>query len=224
MKKIEFNLDKLYEEAKDVLKNNWNGNFTIPSSSLYPHLWSWDSAFIALGNSYYDTKKAIKELEFLFDAQWKNGMVPHIVFDEKYDTYFPSPEFYDVQRSPDAPTKVKTSGMTQPAVHGIASYYVYANANDKNEGKDFLKRVFPKLIAFHDYLMTVRDPENSGAVTLMHPWESGLDNSPVWDDALDSLRITDLPKYQRKDLAGVSNTSERPDDATYNRFIFLLHT
>ena len=84
MKKMEFDLEKLYEEAKDVLKNNWNGNFTIPSSSLYPHLWSWDSAFIAIGNSYYDTKKAIKELEFLFDAQWKNGMIPHIVFDEKY--------------------------------------------------------------------------------------------------------------------------------------------
>lgn len=72
--------------------------------------------------------------------------------------------------------------------------------------------------------MTVRDPENSGAVTLMHPWESGLDNSPVWDDALHSLTLTDLPKYQRKDLAGVSNASERPDNATYNRFIFLLHT
>ena len=57
--------------------------------------------------------------------------------------------------------------MTQPPVHAIASYYVHANANDKEEAKAFLERIFPKLIAFHDYLVTVRDPENSGAITIM---------------------------------------------------------
>ena len=216
-------LDSLVDKARKILSQNWNGNFTIPSPSLYPHLWSWDSAFVAIGNSYYDIKRSMKELEFLFDAQWKNGMVPHIVFNEKATTYFPSPEFYDVQRSPDAPKHVKTSGMTQPPVHAIASYYVHANANDKDEVKAFLKRIFPKLIAFHDYLLTVRDPENSGAITIMHPWESGMDNSPIWDDALERLVITDLPDYERKDLANVSDPSERPDNVTYDKFIFLLH-
>ncbi|MFQ5941420.1 MAG: trehalase family glycosidase, partial [Nitrososphaerales archaeon] len=32
----------------------------------------------------------------------------------------------------------------------------------------------------------------------------------------------DLPRYERKDLAGVSDPSERPDAATYDKFIFLL--
>jgi hypothetical protein len=37
----------------------------------YPHQWSWDSGFIAIGNSYYHIEWAIEEIEFLFDAQWK---------------------------------------------------------------------------------------------------------------------------------------------------------
>ena len=57
--------------------------------SSYPHQWSWDAAFIAIGNSYFNTKNSMKELEFLFGAQWKNGIVPHIVFNKKEKTYFP---------------------------------------------------------------------------------------------------------------------------------------
>jgi hypothetical protein len=56
------------------------------SATLYPHQWSWDSCFIAIGNSYFDTDRSMKELEYLFDAQWKNGMIPHVVFNEKEKT------------------------------------------------------------------------------------------------------------------------------------------
>ncbi|MFQ5940360.1 MAG: glycoside hydrolase, partial [Nitrososphaerales archaeon] len=119
------NLEKILEGAKKVLEGNWTGKFTIPSSTLYPHVWSWDSAFIAIGNSYFNTEHAMKELEFLFDAQWKNGMVPHIVFNEKEKTYFPAADFYDITRSPNAPKHIGTSGMTQPPVHAIACYYIY---------------------------------------------------------------------------------------------------
>jgi hypothetical protein len=114
------NESELLESAKKVLDGNWTGNFTIPSGTLYPHQWSWDSCMIAIGNSYFDTDRSMKELEHLFDAQWKNGMIPHIVFNEKEKTYFPSPEYYDITRSPNAPNHVKTSGMTQPPVHALA--------------------------------------------------------------------------------------------------------
>ena len=77
----------------DYIKSNFSLKVKNPSPTLYPHQWSWDSAFIAFGNSYSSTEKAIKELEFLFDAQWTNGMVPHIVFNEKEKTYFPAETF-----------------------------------------------------------------------------------------------------------------------------------
>src|SRR5215831_1226930 len=177
-------LQQLLEDAKKILEGNWTGNFTIPASTLYPHQWSWDAAFIAIGNSYFNTKRAIKELEFSFDAQWKNGMVPHIVFNEKEKTYFPAADFYDITRSPNAPKQVGTSGMTQPPVHAIACYYIYKNADDKIKAKKF-----------HNYLLKYRDPERSGLVTIFHPWESGLDDSPVWDDALSRIKIQKILKF-----------------------------
>ena len=91
-------LDGLLNNARRILDKNWNGKFTIPSPTLYPHQWSWDSGFIAIGNSYHNTDRAIKEIEFLFSAQWKNGMIPHIVFNEKEKTYFPSADFYDMKK------------------------------------------------------------------------------------------------------------------------------
>ena len=54
-----------------------------------------------------------------------------------------------------------------------------------SEGKDalsstrtFLHDIYPRLLAWHRYLLTYRDPEESGLVTIYHPWESGTDNSP----------------------------------------------
>jgi glycogen debranching enzyme len=218
------NESELLESARKVLDGNWTGEFTIPSTGLYPHQWSWDAAMIAIGNSYFDTDRSIKELEHLFGGQWKNGMIPHIVFNEKEKTYFPSPEYYDVTRSPNAPKHVKTSGMTQPPVHALACFYIYHNSKDKAKTKEFLARVYPNLLNFHRYLMTERDPEKSGLVTIFHPWESGRDDSPIWDDALARVKITKMPKFQRLDIKAEGEAQERPSDDEYNKFIFLVDT
>ena len=49
------NEQELVESAKKVLDGNWTGEFTIPSGTLYPHQWSWDSCFIAIGNQIMPT-------------------------------------------------------------------------------------------------------------------------------------------------------------------------
>jgi glycogen debranching enzyme len=216
-------LGELFEGAKKVLEGNWNGKFTIPSATLYPHMWSWDSCFIAIGNSYFNSDRAMQELKYLFDAQWKNGMIPHIVFNEKEKTYFPSAEFYEIGRSPNAPKHIGTSGMTQPPVHAIACFYIYNNSKDKDKSKEFLKEVYPNLLGFHRYLMRERDPEKSGLVTLFHPWESGRDDSPVWDDALARITVKDLPKFERLDVIAVDGAIDTiPSDVEYNKFIYLI--
>ena len=216
-------IPELIESARRVLDNNWNGKFTIPSATLYPHQWSWDSCFIAIGNSYFNSDRAMKELENLFDAQWKNGMIPHIVFNEKEKTYFPTADFYEITRSPNAPKHIGTSGMTQPPMHAIACFYIYYNSNDKSQSKEFLTKVYPNLLRSHRYLMTERDPEKSGLVTIFHPWESGRDDSPAWDDALLRISITDLPIFKRLDVIAVDGAIDTiPSDAEYDEFIYLI--
>src|SRR3712207_7897840 len=57
----------------------------------------------------------------------------------------------------------------------------------------FLEANYPRLLAWHRYLATARDPEGSGLVTIYHPWESGTDNSPRWDSALENVVVGELP-------------------------------
>lgn len=221
-------LKNLLEACEKVLDHNWNGSFTIPSDTLYPHQWSWDAAFIAIGNSHVNTERAIKELEFLFGAQWKNGMVPHIVFNESEKTYFPAADFYDVTRSPNAPTNIGTSGMTQPPVHAMSCFYIYKNAKDQDSkavAVQFLDKILPKLMNFHRYLLTDRDPEESGLVTILHPWESGEDDSPIWDEPLSRINVvkTDLPLFKRLDIIAVNGAADTiPSDEEYDEFIYLI--
>ena len=162
-------------------------------------------------------------MEFLFDAQWQNGMVPHIVFNQKEKTYFPAADFYDITRSPYAPKHIGTLGMTQPPVHAIACYYIYKNAENKTKAKEFLRRIYPNLKRFHKYLLTERDPEKSGLVTIFHPWESGLDDSPVWDEALSKIKIQHPLKFERLDVIAVEGAKETiPSDDMYNKFIYII--
>ncbi|MGD9534848.1 MAG: hypothetical protein AB7V56_13905 [Candidatus Nitrosocosmicus sp.] len=218
-------LKLLLKKCEDVLEKNWTGSFTIPAGTLYPHQWSWDAAFIALGNSYGKTDKAIKEIRFLFDAQWKNGMVPHIVFNEREKTYFPAADFYEITRSENAPTHIGTSGMTQPPIHAISCYYIHKNSTDKRKTQEFLIEIVPKLMNFHRYLLTDRDPEGSGLVTILHPWESGEDDSPIWDKPLSNVTFakSELPEFKRLDLIAVDGAADTiPSNDEYDKFIFMI--
>ena len=53
----------LHVRAADVLEANWTGGSTVPSRGLYPHQWSWDSAFIAIGLRHLSPLRAQTELE-----------------------------------------------------------------------------------------------------------------------------------------------------------------
>ena len=215
--------DMLVRQAKAVLDFNWTGEYTQPGPRLYPHQWSWDSALIAIAYSRYDQERATRELRHLFEAQWGNGLLPQLVFNPRFTDYFPGPNFWHARESPDAPKHRKTSGVVQPPVHATAALCVYRNAQDEARAKAFLRYAFPKLKAWHDYLYRERDPQGEGLVYIRHPWESGMDNSPMWDGIMQRLhlRADQIPSYHRADTHAVS-ASDRPTSDAYDRFAFLV--
>ncbi len=206
--------------ARQVLRANWTGAYTKPSPSLYPHQWNWDSGFIAMGYAHYDQKRARRELASLFAQQWPNGMLPHIVFNpEALGHYFPEPDFWQV------PDGRPTSGITMPPLHATACRHIYAAAEDGDAAGDFLRFMYPKLMALHRYLHRERDPDGSGLVYIRHPWESGLDNSPAWDEPLKRIQVRKekLPAYERKDLEHGVPADQRPSDKDYDRYVHLVN-
>ncbi len=222
--------EDIIARAAEVLRENDMGGWTRASPTLYPHQWSWDSAFIAIGLAHLDTSRAAAEITSLLDHQWENGKIPHIVFNPKAppESYFPGPEHWaSAADSPDAPTgPAMTSGLCQPPVHAIAAMRILQVAEARGEGiaeaREFLDEAYPKLLAWHRYLATARDPEESGLVTIYHPWESGTDNSPRWTPALERVEVGEMPDYERPDLEHVPDPSERPTGEEYDRFIWLV--
>ena len=216
--------EKLVQQAQMVLDFNWTGEYTMPGPRLYPHQWSWDSGLIAIGYSRYDQERAMRELSHLFESQWRSGLLPQIVFNPLFSSeYFPGLEFWHAERSPDAPRDRKTSGVVQPPVHATAVLHVYQHAKDKAAAAGFLERAFPKLQAWHEYLHRERDPEEEGLVYIRHPWESGMVNSPMWDQIMEriQLRPDQIPQHRRADIHFVA-AGDRPLDAAYDRFAYLV--
>jgi len=222
------NPSDLAVQAAEVLRRNDMGGWTRASPTLYPHQWSWDTGFISIGLAHLDTGRAAGELTNLFTHQWRNGKVPHIVFnpDAPPDSYFPGAEHWSSAGAfPDAPPAPPyTSALCQPPTHALGALRVWELAGRDEEGlaRGFLRGIYPKLLAWHRYLATARDPEGSGLVTIYHPWESGTDNSPRWDAALEAVEVGDLPSYERQDLNHVDHPDERPTDEEYARFLWLV--
>ncbi|WP_084962488.1 amylo-alpha-1,6-glucosidase [Thermoactinospora rubra] len=172
----------LEREALSVLEANWTGVATVPAPGLYPHQWSFDSSLIAMGLARRLPERAKTELLSLLDGQWATGMVPHIVFHTP-EAYFPGPSVWRSQEQPDAPRGVLTSGLTAPPLHALAVWWLWRHSGDDG----FVRRVFPALAAQHRYLATARDLGGAGLAAIVHPWESGMDDSPAWDGALAAL-------------------------------------
>jgi hypothetical protein len=239
----------LITRAQAILRLNDTGEFTKPSPRQYPHQWNWDSAFIALGLAHFDLPRALIEVRSLLRAQWRDGMVPHIIYPTDASDYFPPPEFWQTDGLPHA-GNVPSSALTQPPIlatiinairntqhasrfthHATlaggsrqsheADYLPPASRHLPTDFHAFLREIFPRLLAWHRWLHTARDADGTGLPCLIHPWESGMDNSPLWADALDRITPRALPPFKRRDTIHVA-PDERPLAPDYERFVHLI--
>ncbi|MFW2405870.1 MAG: MGH1-like glycoside hydrolase domain-containing protein, partial [Gammaproteobacteria bacterium] len=202
------------DAAVAILRKNDRGGHTVPTDGLYPFQWSWDSAITALGWMRIDEERAWAEVETMFSGQWENGMVPHILFHGESGTYFPGPEVWGSGR------ELPSSAISQPAVWATTIRAMLERANNHSLATDKVVAILPKLIAYHDWWYRERDPDGTGFVCSYHPWESGMDNSPAWDEALMNVPPVDY-HYERRDLHLVES-EQRPTHEQYDRYLYLV--
>jgi glycogen debranching enzyme len=208
--------DSLLDRAVSVLRNNDAGSFTKPGPHQYPHQWNWDSALIALGLSHFDLPRAQTEIRSLLSGQWRDGMVPSVVYHSIPSDYFPPPEFWQIENSSSAPA-VPTTGITQPPLLATVVRLIHS----RSPIPDFVREVYPSLLRWHRWLHTDRDVDGSALACIIHPWESGTDDSPRWLRLFEGIRPEGLPEFRRGDTRYVEAT-ERPHRSEYERFIYLI--
>lgn len=205
----------LTETAIDILRENDRGTYTVPTKGLYPFQWNWDSCLTALGQRHFDEPRAWIEMETLFAHQWPCGMVPHIVFHQMDDGYFPGPDVWATGRP------VPTSGITQPAVAGFALKRLFERAADRPAAEARARALLPRVAAWHRWFYRTRDPRGEGLVAILHPWEAGRDNSVDWDAPFARVPHEGIAPYTRRDTQH-ANPEHRPTKEQYDRYIWLV--
>jgi len=181
--------EDLIDEAKKVLYGNlrtgyskWakeNYKYICPSYPHYPHQWFWDSCFHAIVLSHFDIELAKNEIRSLLKVQKDNGFIPHVIYWRATKFRRPlagigamlesSPSFFP-----------KTTALIQPPLIAQSVESIYK----KDKNLNFLLEVVPKLKKYYTWLSEKRDPDQDGLISIIAPYESGLDQSPSYDPIL----------------------------------------
>jgi hypothetical protein len=136
---------------------------TVPSAGAYPHQWLWDSCFhVVCWADLGRPDAALAELAALFAHQADDGFVAHMTYWSEPDT----PVGFWGRRW--------TSCLTQPPVYG------HAVAELVRRGIAVPDDLVARAAAGLRFLLTARD-RGDGRLVILHPWESGCDDSPRWD-------------------------------------------
>jgi hypothetical protein len=205
----------LRARALDVLERNHRTGYTVPAEGLYPYQWCWDSGPIALGWAAAGRwDDAWREVRTLLSAQWSSGFVPHIVFWVDGGDYFPGPEVWATGHDP------ATTGITQPPLVLSAAARLFGEDPDRARARAELSTLWPRLVAWAEWLGRARRGPH-GACVVVHPWESGMDNSPCWDAPLVAVPSAGNVHLERRDVATVA-AALRPTDTDYRHYLGIV--
>ena len=208
-------MNRYIKNAQKILIGNRKRGYTLPTNNkLYPAQWNWDSAFIALGYSYFNLNFALKEIKTLLDGQWKDGMIPHILFHNTDTNYYPNHTAWNCGN------KIRSSGITQPPVLVSILKQIIDKNKITNIQKKEIKKFIIKIKKSHEWFIKYRDPKKTGLVSILHPWESGYDNSSLWDEPMKKVKIEKNIQYKRADNK-VVNPEHRPLNIDYDRYVTI---
>lgn len=138
----------------------------MPNPARYPWQWLWDSCFHSVVWAHLGDERAVAELERALSPIDADGFVPHVRY-----AGAPSPHADLWGRS-------ATSSISQPPMFG------HALAEIVRCGMELPEAVLEAATTGMRFWLRRRRRSPGGLVELVHPWESGCDDSPRWDDLL----------------------------------------
>lgn len=171
-------------QARALLELHWlPEGYTMPNRATYPWQWLWDSCFHAIVWAELGDDRCLTELERLFAFQAPSGFVPHM-------SYHPDPE-----AGRELWGRRGSSTITQPPMFGHTIVEI------ARRGFDIAPEIISSAVDGLQFLLSKRKRTAAGLVSLVHPWESGCDDSARWDDALaqhgyDHYRLEDWRKLK----------------------------
>ncbi len=167
-----------------------------PSKMHYVGVWQWDAYFHALAYRHVEMGLAKDQVRILLDHQREDGMIPDAVHDEGTVTRLTFPIEADV---------------TKPPLLAWAVWKLFETDGDR----EFLDEIYEPIVRWNNWWFDKNDIDHNGLCEYHHPYSSGLDDSPLWDDGM-PVESPDLNTYlclQQESLAKIAAAIGEPQDA-----------
>jgi glycogen debranching enzyme len=167
-----------------------------PSMLKYVGIWQWDNFFHALAYRHIEPRLAQDQLRILIDHQREDGMIPDAIHDEGTVTHLNFPVDADV---------------TKPPLIAWAAWKLYEYHSDR----EFLDEIYEPLVRWNNWWFEKNDPNGNGLCEYQHPFSSGLDDSPLWDEGM-PVESPDLNTYlclQQEALSKIAHVLGEHKDA-----------
>jgi hypothetical protein len=167
-----------------------------PSKLHYVGVWQWDAYFHALAYRHVDMNLAKDQIRIVLDHQREDGMIPDAVHDEGTVTRLTFPVEADV---------------TKPPLVAWATWKLYETDGDRQ----FLDEVYEPIVRSNRWWFEQNDVDGNGLCEYQHPYSSGLDDSPLWDEGM-PVESPDLNTYlciQQDRLSKMATVLGEPDEA-----------
>ena len=148
-------------------------HFYRPALTKYsPCQWLWDSGWHMIVWSYRQPQNSIAELETLLQFQRPDGFIPETIFwetDKRLKIVLDLSLFYSHK---------EYSDLTQMPMLAYSLRAIWQATRDKQ----LLQKFVPRLVKNLEWWQS-RDHDHDGLTSIIHPWESGMDASPIYDPA-----------------------------------------
>jgi len=167
-----------------------------PSKVHYVGVWQWDAYFHALAYRHLDMHLAQDQIRILLDHQREDGMIPDAVHDEGTVTHLNFPVDADV---------------TKPPLLAWAAWKLY----EKGQDREFLDEIYEPIVRWNNWWFEQNDLDGNGLCEYRHPFSSGLDDSPLWDDGMpvESPELNTYLYLQQEALAEIARVIGLDKDA-----------
>lgn len=156
-------------------------HYTMPAPGRYPSQFFWDSCFhVFILTAIGEHNLAKNHLNSLFALQTGDGFVGHIIY---WNQTLPNRITDIFQSRPSLGWnlfRTHSSALIQPPFVAQAVLNIFNNDRDL----DFLRRIYPKLKNYYAWLANNRDFDGDGLLSIISPFESGMDWKPSFDEVV----------------------------------------
>lgn len=164
----------------------------VPSKLGYVGLWQWDAYFIALGLRHGDPELAAEQMGAALTHAGADGQLPDVVHDEGVlasSSDLPPGDLENLRRLGSPSLDGDHVPLTKPPLTALTLQMLSAEL-----GREIIDRHLETVLASQEWWFAQSDPGAKGWPAYLHPYSSGLDDSPVFDhNAI--LRSPDLAAY-----------------------------